>query len=105
MSVRPLRDRVLVERIEEQEQKVGGIYIPDTAREKPQQGTVIAVGNGRVTEKGQVIPLDIKVGETILFGKFAGTEIKIEGKEYLIIREEEVLGVLEGVREAELAGV
>ena len=105
MNVRPLRDRVLVERIEEQEQKVGGIYIPDSAREKPQQGTVIAAGNGRVTEKGQIIPLDIKVGERILFGKFAGTEIKIEGKEYLIIREEEVLGVLEGVREPELAKV
>ena len=105
MNVRPLRDRVLVERIEEQEQKVGGIYIPDSAREKPQQGTVIAVGNGRVTEKGQIIPLDIKAGERILFGKFSGTEIKIEGKEYLIIREEEVLGILEGVREPALAAV
>ena len=99
MGLRPLRDRVLVERIEEHEQKVGGIYIPDTAKEKPQQGTVIAVGAGRLTDKGDVVPLELKVGDTILFGKFAGTEVKLEGKEYLIIREEEVLGVVEGVRE------
>jgi len=99
MALRPLRDRVLVERIEEPEQKVGGIYIPDSAKEKPQQGTVIAVGAGRLTDKGEVVPLELKVGDTILFGKFAGTEVKLEGKEYLIIREEEVLGVLEGVRE------
>ena len=103
MSVRPLRDRLLVERLEEQEQKVGGIYIPDTAKEKPQQGKVIAVGKGRVNDKGEVFPLDVKQGETVLFGKYAGTEIKIDGKEYLIIREEEVLGVLDGVREPELA--
>ena len=99
MGLRPLRDRVLVERIEEQEQMVGGIYIPDSAKEKPQQGTVIAVGAGRVTEKGDVIPLDLKVGDTILLGKYAGTEVKLEGKEYLIVREEEVLGVVEAVRE------
>jgi len=105
MSVRPLRDRLLVERIEEQEQKIGGIYIPDTAKEKPQQGKVIAVGKGRVNDNGEVFPLDVKAGETVLFGKYAGTEIKIEGKEYLIIREEEVLGVLDTVREPEMATV
>ena len=99
MKMRPLRDRVLVERIEEHEQRIGGIIIPDTAKEKPQQGRVIAVGKGRVNDKGEVFPLDVKEGDTVLFGKYSGTEIKIEGKEYLIIREEEVLGVLEGVRE------
>jgi chaperonin GroES len=99
MKMRPLRDRILVERIEEHEQRVGGIIIPDTAKEKPQQGRVVAVGKGRVNDKGEVFPLDIKEGETVLFGKYAGSEIKIDGKEYLIIREDEVLGVLEGVRE------
>ena len=99
MRMRPLRDRVLVERIEEHEQRIGGIIIPDTAKEKPQQGRVIAVGKGRVNDKGEVFPLDVKEGDTVLFGKYSGSEIKIEGKEYLIIREEEVLGVLEGVRE------
>jgi chaperonin GroES len=103
MKMRPLRDRVLVERVEEEEQRVGGIIIPDTAKEKPQQGRVVAVGKGRVNDKGEVFPLDVKEGDTVLFGKYAGTEIKIEGKEYLIIREDEVLGVLDGVRE--LAGV
>jgi len=99
MKMRPLRDRILVERIEEQEQKVGGIIIPDTAKEKPQQGRVVAVGKGRVNDKGDVFPLDVKEGDTVLFGKYAGTEIKIDGKEYLIVREDEVLGILEGVRE------
>jgi chaperonin GroES len=99
MNVRPLRDRILVKRIEEEEQKVGGIIIPDTAKEKPQQGKVVAVGNGRVNDEGKVLPLDVKAGDTILFGKYAGTEIKIEGQEYLILREDEVLGVVEGVRE------
>ena len=103
MKMRPLRDRVLVERVEEQEQRVGGIIIPDTAKEKPQQGRVVAVGKGRVNDKGEVFPLDVKEGDMVLFGKYAGSEIKIDGKEYLIIREEEVLGVLDGVRE--LAGV
>jgi chaperonin GroES len=96
MNVRPLRDRLLVERVEEQEQKVGGIIIPDTAKEKPQQGKVVAAGNGRVTDDGTLLPLDVKAGDSILFGKYAGTEIKIEGKEYLILREDEVLGVVEG---------
>ena len=101
MNVRPLRDRLLVERIEEQEQRVGGIIIPDTAKEKPQQGRVVAAGKGRVNDKGEVFPLDVKVGDTVLFGKYAGTEIKIDGKEYLILREDEVFGVLDGVREKE----
>jgi chaperonin GroES len=103
MALRPLRDRILVERIEEQEQRIGGIIVPDTAKEKPQQGRVVAAGRGRVNDKGEVFPLDVKAGDTVLFGKYAGTEVKIEGKEYLILREEEVLGVTEGV--AELAGV
>ena len=104
MTVRPLRDRILVERIDEAEQRsVGGIIIPDTAKEKPQQGRVVAVGKGRVNDKGEVFPLDVKEGDTVLFGKYAGTEIKIEGREYLIVREDEVLGVTEGV--AEMAAV
>lgn len=99
MNVRPLRDRILVKRVEEAEQRVGGIIIPDTAKEKPQQGRVVAAGHGRVNDEGKVIPLDVKAGDTILFGKYSGTEIKLDGEEYLIIREEEVLGVVEGVRE------
>ncbi len=97
MSVRPLRDRVLLKRLEEQEQKIGGIIIPDTAKEKPQQGKVIAVGSGRINDEGKLIPLDVKVGDTVLFGKYSGTEIKLDGTEYLIVREEEILGILEGV--------
>jgi chaperonin GroES len=96
MNVRPLRDRVVLKRLEEQEQKIGGIIIPDTAKEKPQQGKVVAVGNGRVSDEGKVIPLDVKVGDTVLFGKYSGTEIKLEGTEYLIVREEEVLAIIEG---------
>jgi len=99
MKVRPLRDRILVERLEEAAQQVGGIIIPDTAKEKPQQGRVVAVGKGRVTDKGDVIPLDVQVGDTVLFGKYAGTEIKLDGTEYLIVREDEVLGIVEGVPE------
>jgi chaperonin GroES len=95
MTVRPLHDRIIVQRIEEEEQRVGGIIIPDTAKEKPQQGKVINVGKGRVEKDGKVTPLDVKTGDTVLFGKYAGQEIKIEGNEYLIIREEEVLGVIE----------
>jgi chaperonin GroES len=105
MKVRPLRDRILVKRIDEQEQRVGGIIIPDSAKEKPQQGQVVAVGKGRVNDKGQVFPLDVKEGDTILFGKYAGSEIKVGGEEYLIVREEEVLGVIESVREPAGAGV
>jgi chaperonin GroES len=99
MNVRPLHDRILVRRLEEQEQKVGGIIIPDTAKEKPQQGQVVAVGRGKVTDDGKTIPLDVKEGDRVLFGKYGGTEIKVDGQEYLILREDEILGVLEGVRE------
>jgi len=88
-------DRIIVERIDEGEQKIGGIIIPDTAKEKPMQGKVIAVGKGRVEKDGKVTPLDVKADDTVLFGKYAGQEIKIDGNEYLIIREEEVLGVIE----------
>ena len=96
MKVRPLHDRIIVERIEEDEQRVGGIIIPDTAKEKPQQGKVIAVGKGRIEKDGKVTPLDVKAGDTVLFGKYAGQEIKVDGQEYLIMREEEILGVVEG---------
>ena len=95
MKVRPLHDRVLVKRTEEQEVKKGGIIIPDSAKEKPQEGKVIAVGNGRVTDDGKKIPLDVKAGDRILFGKYSGSEVKIEDKEYLIMREEDVLAILE----------
>jgi chaperonin GroES len=105
MQVRPLRDRILVKRVEEQEQRIGGIIVPDTAKEKPQVAKVVAVGNGRVTDKGAVIPLDVQAGEYVLIGKYAGTEIKLDGEDYLILREDEVLGVAEGVREPELAQV
>jgi chaperonin GroES len=103
MNVRPLRDRILVTRLEESEQRIGGIIIPDSAKEKPQQGKVIAVGRGRINDKGDVFPLDVKAGDTVLFGKYTGTEIKLDGIEYLILREEEVLGVVEGVPEPALA--
>ena len=94
VSIRPLHDRVIVSRIEEGEQKIGGIIIPDTAKEKPQQGKVIAVGKGKVEKDGKVTPLDVKEGDTVLFGKYSGQEIKIDGEEYLIMREEEILGVV-----------
>jgi chaperonin GroES len=94
MNLRPLHDRLIVERIEEQEQKVGGIIIPDSAKEKPQQGKVIAVGKGKLRDDGKVTPLDVKEGDTILFGKYSGQEIKLDGKEYLIMREDEVLAVV-----------
>ena len=96
MALRPLHDRILVQRIEESEQKVGGIIIPDSAKEKPQQGKVVAVGAGKIEKDGKRIPLDVKDGDTILFGKYSGQEIKIDGDEYLIMREDEVLGVIEG---------
>src|SRR5215468_8718768 len=96
MKIRPLQDRVLVKRLEESVEKTkGGIIIPDTAKEKPQQGKVMAVGKGKVNEDGKVTPLDVKVGDTILFGKYSGTEVKIEGEEHLIMREEDILGILE----------
>jgi chaperonin GroES len=96
MKIRPLQDRVIVKRLEEEEKTKGGIIIPDTAKEKPQEGKVIAVGKGKVTEDGKVIPLDVKAGDRILFGKYSGTEVKIEGEEHLIMREEDILGVIEG---------
>ena len=96
MKIRPLQDRVIVRRLEEEEKTKGGIIIPDTAKEKPQEGKVIAVGKGKMTEDGKLIPLDVKVGDKILFGKYSGTEIKIEGEEHLIMREEDILGVIEG---------
>jgi len=95
MKIRPLHDRVLVRRLEEEEKTKGGIIIPDTAKEKPQQGEVIAVGNGKILEDGSVRKLDVKVGDKVIFSKYAGTEVKIEGEEYLIMREEDILGVIE----------
>ena len=95
MTVRPLRDRILVKRFEEEETRVGGIIIPDTAKEKPQEGKVIAVGKGKVSEDGKLHPLDVKKGDRVLFSKYSGTEINIEGEEHLIIREDDVLGILE----------
>jgi chaperonin GroES len=94
MKVRPLHDRLLVRRIEEKEMARGGIIIPDTAKEKPMEGKVLAVGNGRVLENGTKLALDVKVGDTILFGKYSGTEIKIDGEEVLIVREDEVLAIM-----------
>ncbi len=94
-GIRPLGDRVLVKRIQEEEKTKGGIIIPDTAKEKPQEGMVVAVGKGKTTEDGKVIPPDVKKGDRILFGKYSGTEIKIEGEEHLILREDEIVGVLE----------
>jgi chaperonin GroES len=95
MNVRPLHDRIIVHRLEEGEQQIGGIIIPDTAKEKPQQGTVIAAGNGKVKDDGKRIPLDVKAGDRILFGKYSGQEIKLDGEEYLIVKEDEVLAVIE----------
>jgi chaperonin GroES len=95
MKIRPLHDRILVERLEEKEVKKGGIIIPDTAKEKPQEAKVIAVGNGKVTDEGKKIALDVKAGDKILFGKYSGSEVKIDDKEYLILREEDVLAILE----------
>ncbi len=96
MNIRPLHDRVVVKRIEEKETVQGGIIIPDTAKEKPQEGEVISVGQGKRTDDGKLIPLDVKAGDRILFGKYSGSEIKLEGDEFLIIREDEILGVIEG---------
>ena len=97
MNVRPLHDRIIVHRHEEGEQHIGGIIIPDSAKEKPQQGTVIAAGNGKITDEGKVIPLDVKTGDRILFGKYSGQEIKLEGKEYFIMKEDDVLAVIDGL--------
>jgi chaperonin GroES len=104
MKVKPLHDRILIKRVEEKETVKGGIIIPDTAKEKPQEGEVIAVGGGKKTEEGKVIPLDVKAGDRILFGKYSGTEIKIDDVEYLIIREDEVLGILEAAKQPAAGG-
>jgi len=96
MDVRPLHDRIIVRRLEEGEQNSGGIIIPDTAKEKPQRGTVIAAGNGRVKDDGKRVALDVKTGDLILFGKYTSQEVKLDGEEYLIMREDEVLAVIEG---------
>ena len=95
VKVRPLHDRIIVERIEESEQVVGGIIIPDTAKEKPQQGKVFAAGKGKVKDDGTITPLDVQAGDTVLFGKYSGQEIKLDGVEFLIMREDEILGVVE----------
>jgi chaperonin GroES len=96
MKIRPLQDRVIVKRIAEEEKTKGGIIIPDTAKEKPQQGKIIAVGKGKVNDDGKLMPLDVKVGDKVLFAKYSGSEVKLDGEEHLIMREEDLLGVLEG---------
>ena len=96
MNIRPLYDRIVVKRIEEKETKVGGLYVPESAKEKPQEGEVVAVGKGKRLEDGKLVPLDVKPGDRILFGKYSGSDIKLDGEEYLIMREDEVLGILEG---------
>ena len=96
MDIRPLHDRLIVRRLEEGEQKIGGIIIPDSAKEKPQQGKVIAAGKGKLNDEGKRVPLDVKAGDLILFGKYTSQEVKLEGEEYLIMREDEVLAVIDG---------
>jgi chaperonin GroES len=95
MNIRPLHDRVIVERVEEETKTAGGLFIPDSAKEKPQKGIIIAAGKGKKTEDGKLLPLDVKIGDQVLFGKYSGTEIKLDGKEYLMMREDEILAVLE----------
>jgi chaperonin GroES len=95
MKIRPLYDRIVVKRIEDKEQMQGGLYIPDTAKEKPQEGEVVAVGKGKRLEDGKVVALDVQVGDRILFGKYSGSDIKLDGEEYMIMREDEVLGILD----------
>ena len=95
MSLRPLYDRIIVERLQEDEKTAGGLFIPETAKEKPQKGKVIATGKGKINKDGTVRPLDVKVGDTVLFGKYAGTEVKLDGKEQLIVKEDDILAVIE----------
>jgi chaperonin GroES len=95
MAIRPLHDRILVKRLDEEQKTKGGIIIPDTAKEKPMEATVVAIGNGRILENGTVRKLEVKVGDKVLFGKYAGTEVKIDGVEHLILREEDVVGIME----------
>lgn len=103
VSIRPLNDRIIVRRVEEQEQMRGGLYIPDTAKEKPQEGEVIAVGNGKLLDNGTRISIDVKAGDKVLFGKYSGTEVKLDGEEYLILREDDILGVIEGAAKGKSA--
>ena len=95
MKIRPLQDRILVKRLDEEEKTAGGIIIPDTAKEKPQEGVVVAVGNGKVTEDGKTIPLDVKKGDKVLFSKYGGTEVNVDGGDHMILREDDILGILE----------
>ena len=95
MKLRPLQDRIIVKRVEEETKTAGGIFIPESAKEKPQQGEVVAVGKGKVTEDGKVLPMDVKAGDRVLFGKYAGSEVKLDGVEYIIMREDDILGVVE----------
>lgn len=94
VGVRPLHDRILVKRVAEEEKTAGGLFIPDTAKEKPQRGQIVATGKGRVTEDGKILPLEVKTGDKILFSKYAGTELKLDGAEYLMMREEDILGII-----------
>lgn len=95
MNLRPLQDRIIVKRVEEETKTAGGLFIPETAKEKPQRGEIVAVGNGKKTEDGKVLPLDVKVGDLVLFGKYAGTEIKVDNEDYLMMREDDILAVVE----------
>ncbi|MDA8414490.1 MAG: co-chaperone GroES [Desulfobacteraceae bacterium] len=95
MNLRPLQDRIIVKRVEEESKTAGGLFIPETAKEKPQRGEIVAVGNGKKTEDGKVLPLDVKVGDVVLFGKYAGTEIKVDGADFLMMREDDILAVVE----------
>ena len=104
MNIRPLHDRIVVKRIDSDVNKIGGLYIPDSAKEKPQEGEVIAVGHGKRNDKGEIVPLDVKAGDRILFGKYSGTEIKLDGEDFIIMREEEVLGIITGAAKKEMAG-
>ena len=100
MKIRPLYDRIVVKRVEQKEQMQGGLYIPDSAKEKPQEGEVVAVGKGKRLENGSLVPLDVAAGDRILFGKYSGSDIKLDGEEYMIMREDEVLGILEAAEKA-----
>ncbi len=95
MNLRPLQDRIIVKRVEEETKTAGGLFIPETAKEKPQRGKIVAAGNGKKTEDGKVLPLDVKIGDIVLFGKYAGTEVKVDGEDYLMMREDDILAVVE----------
>jgi chaperonin GroES len=103
MKFRPLHDRVLVRRVAEEEKTAGGIIIPDTAKEKPMEGEIVAVGSGARNEKGEIVPLDVKAGDRILFGKWSGTEVKIDGEDLIIMKESDIMGIIEGARKAKKA--